>query len=319
VAEACVAWACRHGIENDWSMRQLAEYGECATTTICRAKKALFSAGFIEEVRPSVFHASRHKENLAALFRFTERFYQIVFAARHRRAKRPSPQGSEGSKKPTCTKHQQAPSVPPAVPVRDDSPVVELLVNQAGLGVGGARVVAEHLAEVPPEVVPYLLEVTKEVVAKRKVEKTPEALLVGILRAKDPALLAEARKRHRRVSEWMARAAGSGAWDGLHLAYKARPGAREAFLRWLEAKAVVEAMRPDHPAYLGSHDLMREALAEVVSIARAAAGTVADQAEREIEASLLATGARPGSLTWARALNSQFNTWILGWAGLRSV
>lgn len=318
-AEAVVAWAVRHGIDTDWSMAQLAKHGECNTSTISRAKKALFKAGLIQEIRPAVFHACRSKENQAAVFRFSEKLYQLIFSRPRRHAACTSPLAFENHSESTPQPKQEHKSSRPAraaeaEPQGEILPTVKALMDE-GLGRGGAEAVAKALpSEIGPELLPYVLEATRERVSRRSVRTTVEALKVTILRAMDPDLLAEAKRRYKASQ----RPVGPLTWDSLAQSFRSAPGAREALEQWLQAKEALQRTPEGHPGYLTQRDFLSGAQRRLVTLAIEAGGPEVSRLVAEVDLALAATDLVPGSMAWNCARGLRINPAVLRWIGLQA-
>lgn len=330
MAYAIRVWIGTHTIDRNFSARQITYDGLCHPSSFSRAKSLLLGKGLMVQLcehRPPVKGSA--EKGLDALYRFTEAAYELVLRAPSRRAERTSPGLCENHSESTSyPKHEHVPSGPADAPLRDKeasgekpredlAPVVRLLVEE-GLGQRGAEAVAKALpTTVDESLLPYLLEVTRETVAKRSLRRDgPEPLKVHLLRTLDPELLQAARSRQRAAAEWKRSTAGL-AWEGLSRPFRAHPGASEALGRLLKAQEVAQAVRPGAAGHLPALDQLREARRELLDLILAAAGEgLRAHWEATVRRGLLESSAQPDSLAWKRNWGIRMRAEAFRWAGL---
>jgi len=333
MAYAIRLWIFTHGIEMNFSAKQISYEGLCNPSTFSRAKDLLLTEGLMVQLcEHKVPGKGTGEKGLDALYRFTEAAYQLVLRGSSRRAKCSTPGSFKNHSKSTSNpKAQHVPSftAPAPAPVEpgkkasgeesgiEPSPVVKLLVEE-----GLWRSKAEDLAKAfPPEVdtelLPFLLEVTREIVAKRGPrEGKPEPLKVHLLKCLDPELLKAARFRQRTAADWKRSTAGL-AWEGLAKPFRAHPGVSGALERLMKAKEASQGVRPEAVGYLSALDLVREARMEVLDLILAAAGEAEVlQWESAVRQRLLETAMVPDSLVWKRARTVHIQAFAYQWAGL---
>ncbi len=325
-------WVGTHSLEQNFSAPQLAQEGLCHESCFSRGRGLLLAEGLIvqisDPVQPKPGKQARQK-GLAALYVFTEAAYLLVLGGRGGRAKRTSPLAFESYSQSTAyPKHEHVPASPAdasgenrkaankAVPAQP-SPVVQLLVED-GLDRGGAEVVAQTLPrEVGPELLPFVLEVTKEVIAKRQQRnQTPDGLKVHLLRCLDPEVLKEARARQQAALEWAR--GGTGIDLGvIAKGFRSQPGFTRALDGYLKRKTAFQGMDKDAAGYLGTCDGVKEARQEVLALIRTAAGEAeVKQWETALRGKLTTANMAEGSLVWKRAWNTRFPAAAFQWAGL---
>lgn len=330
VAYAIRSWIATHAIEDNFSPMQIAHEGLCHPSSFSRAKQTLLNTGMIIQIcEPTAPNKGTGERGLAALYRFTQAAYSLVLRGNSGRAKRTSPLAFKNHSESTSnSKHEHVPSVLAnavsssqkiAERAKDEgpTPVVKLLLEE-GLDRGGAETVAKAL---PPEVnldlLPFLLEVTRETVAKRCPRGgKPEPLKVHLLKCLDPELVKAARSRQQSAADWKRSTAGL-AWETLARPFRSHPGVSGALERFLKAKEVSKGVRPESAGYLPAQDQVREARTEVLNLILAAAGE-AEVAhwESAVRQRLLESAMVPDSLVWKRARTVSIQALAFQWAGL---
>jgi len=330
MAYAIRLWIFTHGIDLNFSARQIAYEGLCNPSTFSRAKDLLLSEGLMVQLcEHRVPGKGTGEKGLDALYRFTEAAYQLVLRGSSRRAKCSTPGSFQNHSISTShSKAQHVPSLTTPAPVEakkkasgesgvEPNPVVKLLVEE-----GLWRSKAEDLAKAfPPEVdtdlLPFLLEATREIVAKRGPrEGKPEPLKVHLLKCLDPELLKAARSRQRSAADWKRSTAGL-AWEALAKPFRAHPGVSGALERLMKAKEASQGVRPEAVGYLSALDLVREARMEVLDLILAAAGEAeVVKWESAVRQRLMETAMVPDSLVWKRARTVHIQAFAFQWAGL---
>lgn len=331
MAYAIRLWIFTHGIDQNFSAKQISYEGLCNPSTFSRAKDLLFREGLMVQLcEHQVPERGAGKKGLDALYRFTEAAYQLVLCGSSRRAKCITPGSFQNHSISTShSKAQHVPSLTARAPLEtqkkasgeesevEPGPVVKLLVEE-----GLWRSKAEALAKAfPPEVdinfLPFLLEVTREIVVERGPrEGKPEPLKVHLLKCLDPDLLKAARSRQRSVADWKRSTAGL-AWEGLAKPFRAHPGVSGALERLLKAKESSQGIRPEAAGYLSIHDQVLEARTEVLNLILAAAGEAeAAHWESAVRQRLLDSAMVPDSMVWKRARRVHIQAFAFQWAGL---
>ena len=324
-------WVGTHGRDENFSAPQLALEGLCHPSCFSRGKVLLLGQSLIVQVSaPVAPNQETGGKGLAALYRFTEAAYLLVLGGQDRRAKRTSPLSFRNhSKDTTYPEHKHVPGNSADAPVRESKapsgvlqgepgPVVELLL-QDGLDRPGALAVAKVLPpEVGPELLPFVLEVTREVIAKRRLRnQTPEGLKVHLLRCLDPEVLREACSRQQVAQEWGRGATGVDL-GGVAKAFRSQPGFTRVMDGYQRLKTALQGVQKESPGYLALHDQAREARLKVLDLIRTAAGSVVvAQWEAAAHEKLQEADIVPGSLYWTRGRNAHLQAAAFHWAGLR--
>lgn len=331
MAYAIRHWVASHSIEDNFSPRQIADEGLCHPSCFSRAKDLLLEKGLVVQLcEPTQPKKGVDEKGLAALYRFTEEAYRLVLRGYSGRAKRTSPLAFQSSFEGTSySKHEHVPTCRADALEKakkgvsekrlgdEPSPVVKILLEE-GLERGGAEQVAKSLPqEVDTDLLPFLLEVTREVVAKRGPRGgKPERLKVHLLRSLDPELLKSARFRQRSVGAWSQCTAGL-TWESLSRLFRAHPGASGALEGLVKAKEVLSRTNAAAAGYLSAHDQVQEARRRVVDLILSAAGeTEASRWGAAVEQRLEVADMRPGSIIWKRARGVYLQAEAFKWAGL---
>lgn len=331
IAYAVRLWIATHTIERNFSAKQISYDGLCHPSSFSRAKDLLISEGLIVQLcEHKVPGKGTGEKGLDALYRFTEAAYQLVLRAPSRRAKCSTPGSFQNPSLSTSyPKAQHVPSLTAPAPVEpkkeasgeesslEPSPVVKLLVEE-GLWRGKAEALAKAF---PPEVdldlLPFLLEVTRDTVAKRGPrEGKPEPLKVHLLKCLDPELLKAARSRQRSAGEWKRSTAGL-AWESLAKPFRVHPGVSVALGHLVSASEAAKVVNPNAAGYLSAQDQVREARVEVLKLILAAAGeSEVAHWESAARQRLMESTMVPESLVWKRARAVHIQAIAFRWAGL---